>query len=441
MSIINLQSKTPEHVFDIVLTIDDSDSNEYTYKMRKLGEFQYGNDEDVDTILYPSNVKIEFTFTASDVPLHFGGGTYGSYKNFDKEYYNLINKFSFYDTAVVIDKDGVEYFRGFVDQKNKGGSFEERTIEITALSDFSKLKDIDPRTLDAEDLVTLPEHESGPVVLLLDAIRETIKLAIPTFNDIVLITDIKSQTDYNPLDPWIADAQYFGQNSDRFWGAVTPYTTGIELIKAILSSLGCLAIMKGSTFYIISRWYVSDETPITLLVKDFVKDEGPIPYYSKKLDGLRVSMYSNPTASWYHQNYGTVEMVGDEVINEDNVEMLTTSLIGGTTPGAPPDVETFFIRVPDGLFGDAVWISELADSCYGGIVAYADRTALWDVVGQNVWNQIQYDRLVYQLTCRGTDWEYDKYYQFENGLTETFRPRKLRFDYPAKSTILDLIKC
>lgn len=443
MSVINLKSITPEHVFDIELTIDDGDANEYTYKMLKLHPFEYGNDEDIDTIIYPSNVKIEFTCAASDVPLHFGGGTYGEYRNFDKEYFSLINKFSFYDTAAIIYKDGVEEFRGFVDQKNKGGSFENKSFELTILSDFNKLKDIDPRTLDPEELLTLPEEESGNTVLFIDAIKETIKLAIPTFDTVVLISDIKSQTDFYPADPWIAPASRFGCYSDRLWGGYTNYTNCIDLIKGICTILGCLSIYKNGVFYLISRWFKSDEEPVSLLSREFVSNSGPVPYYSKRMEGLHMEIAGNPalpSPQIHEYNYGNVEMLGDEILNDDNVEIIEMPIIGGTSPGSPPEIENFWILTTE-EYGDPQWINSVLDSCYGGIIAYADRTALWDVIGSNIWELIQYNRLVYQLDVKGTDWQYDKFYSFEHGLDETFRARKIKYDYTTKSTNLDLIKC
>lgn len=449
MSIINLQSRTPEHVFDIVLNINDGDvSNEYNYKMRKLGEFNYGNDEDVDTILYPANVKIEFTFSASDIPLHFGGGTYGDFRNFEKEYFNLINKFSFLDTSVTINRDGSEYFIGFVDQKNKGGSFEEKTIEITALSDLSKLKDLDPSTFDPGQLYTLPVNPYGNTVSFADVIKETIKKVLPNFGSVFVLSDLKSETNYTFLgQPWHATADYFGDFSSYFWGT-DKFATAIDLIRSVCSQFGCVGIVKGNNFYMQSRFAIPSQEALTLKTREFIKNEGPTPYYSQKLEGLQALVYQMGDGSYYEATYGTVTKDGDTVVNRDEVETIVMHACGGDPPGVdgatyPLLVRNIWIRVPGYVagIGNEQWISSVRNSFYGGVRAVDNQTALWRVVAESIWDQIQYDRLIYQLEMKGTGWQYDKFYKFEYGLTETFRPRKLRYNYPNKSTVMDVIKC
>lgn len=449
MSTLNITYQTPKHKYDFEIEIDDSVTKTITCSPIELNPFVYGNDEDIDTIIYPGSVSIEFSIlykVESTPPNPFGGDFNYDSGASESEYYRLNSALAFNDTVVTINKDDVEFLKGYVDPQGIGGSYERKSFELTILSDLGKLKDLDPRDLDPADYLSPPYDVSpGQQVLFTDLLLTLIQEVYPSINQVVLMSDVKSETVYTLLGvPQSVGAQYFGTFNYDYIGAASRYDNAADIVKDVLAIFGAVGIVIDNKFIMQSRFYYS-QTTVTILKRQFVKDKGPTPYSSQKLEGLYVLVMPGGTSLTYEAIYGTVETDGSyNVINSDEVETIKLIAVGGDPPGVDGTVYPLLVRniwlyIPAFItgLGYDTWGTSVRNSFY---VTGGTQKPLWQCVADEMWDLVSQNRIVYAAEVDGVDWEYNKYYDFDAVDSPKLRPRKLYYDDTTDTTKLELIQ-
>lgn len=317
MSTINLSFKK-KSLIEFVIEVDDSIEVEKNYFGLRLEPFQYGNDQDIDTVIYPGSVTLEFTILPKQIdegiPNPFGDPTpYGEFgtplaEDIDDEYFKLSDSLCFNDAEVTVTKDGTEYLVGYINKNNVGNDYGKRSITITVLSNFGKLKDLDPRSLDPDDFRTAPLDVSpGGQVLFTDVILGLLQIVYPTIDQVVLMSDIRSMTTYTLLGvPQSVGVQYFGTFNYIYIGPNARYSKASDVIKEICSLFGCVGIVMGTKFIMQSRFYYS-QTTVTLLKDYYLKGKGPTILTSQKLNGMQVIVGESQDQFYlYEELYGQI---------------------------------------------------------------------------------------------------------------------------------------
>ena len=516
MSTLTIKYKTPKHIYDFEIVIDDSVSNTIVCQPIQLNPFVYGNDEDIDTIIYPGSVDIEFSIlykVPSDPPNPFQEFNW-SMLDSNAEYYRLNSVLAFEGTVVTIDRDGSEYMKGYIDSGKINGNYENKSFTLTVLSDFGKLKSLDPRALDPADYLSPPYDVSpGQQVLFTDLLLTLIQEVYPSITQVVLMSDVYSETVYTLLGvPQSVGAGYFGTFNYHYIGTSSLYESAAEIVKDILAAFGCVGVVIGNKFLMQSRFYYS-QTKVTILKSQFVKGKGPAPFSSSKMDGMKVIVRPGGTFLTYEQWYGSIEKwigvdgisgnfqlgetinwvggnakieqldisgttgaikivtisssdaladnetitgltsgatasingstVGTEILNQENIEVLEIIAVGGDPPGVdggtyPLLVRNIWLYIPAFItgLGYDTWVTSVRNSFY---VTGGTKKPLWQCIADEIWALIQYDRIVYSTDVDGVDWEYNKYYSFQDS-TLSLRPRKISFDDTTDTTNLELIQ-
>lgn len=432
MSTINVKYRTPLHLYHFHIDISDELSTVYDCYPLELKPFIYGNDDDIDSVLFPGSVTMEFSLLGLN-----GANIYS-----ETEYFKLNSAFAFSETDVLVYKDGTEAFRGYVDPKNFKSAFEDRSFTLTVLSNFGKLKEIDPRTLDYNDFFTPPGEDK---ILYTDLILKLIQVVYPTINQVILMSNVQSETTFTLLGvPWIAGAQYFGEFNHIYIGENSKYEKASDIIKEVCSLFGSVGIVLENKFIMQSRFYYSQTTQV-IFKRQFVKDKGPTKYSSQRLDGMQVLVKPNPSNNLvYEEIYGIVEKdENDNVKNSDFVETIVMSTAGGDPPGIdgelfPLLVDNLWIFVPAFVagIGNEQWTSSVRNSFF---ITGGTKKPLWKCVADELWTLVSSNRIIYETEVDGLDWAYNKYYTFENS-TLKLRPRKISFDDVNDQTKLDLIQ-
>lgn len=499
MSTINLKYRTPKSLFDFVLTIDDSISRTIECKPLTMNPFIYGNDEIIDTVIFPGSVSIDFTILTN---VGFNSAA-------DSLYFELNSSLAFHDTTVEVLKDDSEFFYGYVNKKNIKSNYETKSFGLEILSDFGKLKDVNPKVLDYEDYTSAP-HEGK--VLLTDLLLKLIQEAYPSLNTVILNTDIYSQTNFPDLlaVDWIASAQYFGAFNYDYIGAASRYNNAAEIVRDVLNIFAAVGVLIGDTFYVVSRFYFTQTTQ-TIYRREYVQDLGPKHFYSSAIKGLQVLVRPAGTYLTYEHWYGGVikqisykDLSGNFIIgetiswadgsaeildyygegttgtmliknisvsnglasgetftgsssgatakqsgnnyslqNSEEVETLENVMVGGDPPGIdgtvyPLLVRNIWILVPGFVagLGNEQWITSVRNSFY---ITGGTQKALWKCVADKLWDLISQNRIVYETDVKGIDWSYNKYYVFENS-TLKLRPRKISYDHTNDTTKIELIQ-
>lgn len=423
--------------FDIDIEfVDDGDNNIYYYKLQHFYPFVIGNSDNKDLFLYPDNVKINFSISASSVPTAIppgpftGGPTLDDYQ---REYYALVRKISFVETKVVIKRNGALYMHGFIDNQNKVTDYDDLSFEVTILGNIYKLKEIDPRLIDDAD----------EIMLYVDVIRHILKQAIPDFGNVFFTSDIKNQTNVPyGSQPWAASASYFGDYTINFFGEGIPYTNLLELLIAISNSFGCVGTIKGNDYFMIPRYYNSQTGFQVITNQDILHNNGPAVAYSQKLNGMQTLVGSPPVHYTVEDILGIVEKDADgNLLKPEEVEVLRIITAGGTPPGPPSLDWPIQIWVPEFVagIGNAHWRPSELDAFF----CNADPThkPLWRVVRDSIWPLVNHDRFVYNTMLNTINWDYHKFYKLKNNETVFFRPRRISYDEFEDVSEVSLIEC
>lgn len=432
-------------IYDIEITFNNSDNNDYYYKLIRLHPFVFGNNNDMDMILYPESVKIQFSLVASEVPIpgEFPNpfSSSPSRKDYESEYYRLINIISFDESLVIIKKNGSEYFRGFIDVNYKSTSY-YTDIEILILSNFTKLKDISPKT----ELLGLNPNTDNKI-LYTEVAKKILQLAFPGLQNVIFESEIKATTNFTFLsEPWNAPAENLGNYIFNFVGSISPHDTMIDLIKEILQTFGCLGIVLGNSFIMQPRGYYEGAQLVTLKAEHYKMGNEPSVYYSQKIEGLVVKVRAGDVPDIFHEvHYGNVILDDEgEIKNRDELEFIIISTPGGDPPGIDGDEFPLMIRnlwawVPEHIagIGNAQWVATKRNEFFTTNIS--TKAALWKIIGDGIWAVIKNSRLVFITTLIGTNYNYNRFYKLENSGNLILKIRKIAFDDFENESECDLI--
>lgn len=430
--------KAIQATFDIDIEfVGDGDSNIYYYKLQHFYPFVIGNSNNKDIFLYPDNVKINFTISSSIIPTAIPPGpTTGkpTLDDYQSEYYSLVRKLSFVETKVVINRNGIYYWSGFIDPQNKVTDYDDLSFEVTILGNIHKLKDIDPREFPAD---------FANQVLYVDLIRDIMRMVIPEFGSVFFTSDIKCQTEFiYQGQPWLAPAQYFGDYLFRFMGPHVPYTNMLEVLKAVSNSWGCVGTIKGKDYYLIPRYYNNEPGVQVITNSDFIHNNGPSVGYSQKLIGMITTVKIYPYTNVHEDILGVVERdVDGNLKNPEEVETLEVINPGGVPPGTPTPTAQISIFVPNSIAGQGNnhWTFAPLNSFFCD--ADNTRKALWRVVRDSIWPLVNRNRFVYNSKLDTVNWDYHKFYRFKNNESVNLRARKISYDEFGDESEINFIEC
>jgi len=321
MSTFTVQFKGKTNTIKFEVEIDDSLTDERFYFGTLKDETIYGNDQDLDTIIYPGSVAFEFMLVPKQkggLPNPFGDpdpyADYGipSTKDINDEYFKLISSLSFKDTVVKVYKNNVEYLRGYIQKNNIGTDYSRKAIKVNVISDFSKVKDLNPKFLSTTAYQSAPNEGK---ILYTDLVLKLVQEVYPLVEHVALISDVKSRTSTTFLgQPYDSTAQYLGDWNYYYVGVTSKYTKASDVIKDICFMFGCVAVVIDDTIYLISRFYFS-QTTVTLSKNRYYKGDGPTLLSSQKMDALQLLVTRFPNAnSQYEFIYGEAT----KTINYDN---------------------------------------------------------------------------------------------------------------------------
>lgn len=319
MSMFTVSFRGKVNVIRFEITIDDSIEEDRFYFGTTKEETIYGNDQDLDTIIYPGSVAFEFTLAPKQVsmgfPNPFGDPETNPYANFgipegadvEDEYFKLISSLSFKTTIAKMFKNDVEVMRGYVQPNNIGTDYSRKAIKINVISDFVKIKELDPRSLSTAAYQSAPNEGK---ILFTDLVLKLIQEVYPLVDNVALMTDIKTRTGVNFLgQPYDSPAQYLGDWNYYYVGSTGNYQRASDIIRDVCFMFGAVALVIGNTLYITSRSYFSDTT-ITLSKRRYYKGQGPSLLSAQRMDALRLLISRYPMtandSSLYEYIYGTV---------------------------------------------------------------------------------------------------------------------------------------
>ncbi|OQY72020.1 MAG: hypothetical protein B6D44_11005, partial [Ignavibacteriales bacterium UTCHB2] len=158
------------------------------------------------------------------------------------------------------------------------------------------------------------------------------------------------------------------------------------------------------------------------------------------------SLYNNETITGSTSG-ATAQLTADtndtEILNSENVEVINLITVGGDPPGIdggtyPLLVRNIWVYVPAFItgLGYDTWVTSVRNSFY---ITGGSKKPLWQCVADEIWDVIKNDRIVYQTDVEGVDWEYNYYYNFEDGNLQ-LRPRKISYDDTNDTTSMELIE-
>ncbi len=426
--------------FDIKISYNDGESKVYEFHLIKLGEFEYGHDNDIDTIHYPNTVKVDFTLVGNAVDGYPFPNPFGGYDRDDyiRAYHDFVNIFKYTNCDVLIKKNSNHHFHGFIDKENVTTDFKAKSFELTFIHDFVKLKDIDPAD-------TIPTGITlNQQTYYTDMILKIVQLAVPQASEIEIYSDLRMTTSFTYLgETWIAEFHHSGALPNFYMGSNTIHDNYFSLLIDILNAFGMVFRFYGTKILLQSRSYHSDlplQEPAANRFKDGLKLVG----YTKEIKGLRINVRRGPSSkSTTPVDFG--EVIEDEngnIENTDNVEEMTLTLTGGTTPynSNLSQVNTW-VYVPEYVagMGNGQWITPLANEFYFKDDS-GNKDALWKLIAQRTWSLIGRSRVVYEAILKGNNLVAVDFYKFETLHEYFFRPRKLVVDEDNQSTKIEFIE-
>ncbi len=128
------------------------------------------------------------------------------------------------------------------------------------------------------------------------------------------------------------------------------------------------------------------------------------------------------------------------ILSNEVIELIA---VGGDPPGVDGTVYPLLVRniwlyIPAFItgLGYDTWVTSVRNSFY---VTGGTKKPLWKCVADEIWALVSQNRIIYDASVDGVEWEYNKYYTFENS-TLKLRPRKIYFDDTTDTTKLELIQ-
>ncbi len=434
-----------KHTFSITIDIKNDDSQlEYDFHLISLGNFEYGNSNNKETIYYPANVTIDFTIVGCGVKPVDPVTPENDYGDYLAAYYSFLEDLKYCETDVTIYKDDEFYFQGFIDHRDIHSNWKEKSFSVFVVSNFVKLKDIIP----SDNPLGYDLHngeELGRNVLHRDIIIDSFGLVFSQPCALHVTCDIRAKTTFKVLEtPWIANFNYFGISIGSLFGHKRVKIKNMfDLLKSIFDAFGLICFFEGQNIYLQSRWYFPGLQVESIDKKDFISGL-EIVGNTKKLKGLQLFVELNMVNdNAVETTIGTVEKDKDKNLKyPEEVEIARLAFAGGRPPHQPNNhfcIDPVMIFVPGHVAGlnNEQW-TECSDF-YLVSDKYV-RGPLWKIIKAKLWSIVSKSRVVYKAKIRGTDWISTNYYNFETILSIGFRPRKYVLDFDNNNTVIEFVE-
>lgn len=395
--------------------------------LTKIGDFTIGSDSDLDeSFSMPPNVDMEFQIrpmTENNLNLMF-------------------NIFTTYTTEVIITKDSVTFFRGYIDPVQTEIDPYNYTISVnitfaTYVTKSVKAKD---NPLDFNIGASAPQTDNYFMWYYFDAFFDYLNLA-PNYTNLEIDQNIIGRY-FNGEDySWATVSGHDNGGTvdyisvfNPFWmstgyGDESPTQLG-DTMKNMAKYLGLIfTIGLGDTYYLQSRWKVAGKTPV------IINREKTIEHFTRTIlakDGMIISRLYWDGSAWGATNTYTLgNVVYDSSGNIENSNFVEKLDIYCTMGGAH-----YHPSYPDDVrYNVNTYIADFSvdgGSTWGNIADVLEEI-IWDNIGRNRRNTV--------VTVDGIDWDYLSYYTLEREInTYTYRVRQMKINVEKNQTELDLIQ-
>jgi len=410
--IITAKYSTAEgSLFEVDLFIDDGTNDDRIVHGVKLGEFEYGNNNENDGLFFCEKNSLTI-------------GLAGVYANVYSAFYALLNKFSLNTTNVDVYKNGNLFFKGFVDKTSVEGNYEKQTINLSINSNILLLKEIDPKTLNINEIITSAPGLNYTCGLLWDILTKTLRKVLPNINVSVHSNLITKTSVWFVTDYWEANTQCWGDAAELYYGSKSQFKDCAELVKSIVNSLGCKLIIKDYEAVVYNRWHSG------LPVNQLSNITSIQPSSIRKMEGLKIVFKF--ADSDYIAEYGNCN-------NEGNYEKMELYVAGGTLPGS--GLTAFMpVYVPDYVagFGNEFWTIAGNEFFTNERINY---TPLWKTIADNIWANYSHNRTAIKVGLKGiytNSYLFAQLHKLENN-AQSYIVKKVVENNNKGTTTIDLV--
>lgn len=411
MILIAKYSTAEGSLFEVDLFINDGVNDSNIVHGVKLGEFEYGSDSENDGLFFCE----KFSLTI---------GLPGVYSNVYSALFTLLNKFRLNVTTVDVYKNNNLFFKGFVDKTSVEGDYKKQAISLSVNSNILLLKEIDPKTLNINEIITSAPGLNYPCGLLWDILLKTLKKVLPNIplsvnSNLITRTSVWFINDY-----WESNTQHWGDAAELYYGSKSQFKDCAELVKSIINSLGCKLIIKDYRAVVYNRWYSG--LPVNTLNNLVSISPGAI----RRIEGLKIVFKF--AGSDYIAEYGKCN-------NEGNYETMELYIAGGSLPGS--GLTVFMpIYVPGYVagFGNEFWTHTCNEFFTNQRINY---TPLWQTIADNIWANYSLNRTLVKAGLKGiysNSYLFSMLHRIENN-AQSFIVKKVVENYNKGMTTVDLI--
>ncbi len=406
-----------------------------------FGEFEMGNDDDDETVYFPSNMKVEFQLNTDVV-----------------KFENLLIELRTKKTIAQIFRNGIKIFSGYLYADDVNGLQYTRRISVTIIDQFKQLETVGARpSVKNGGLLSIPfNYDLDATVKIIDLIKDLLTRPMladdPYVTDIVNLCTLECQANIGGV---MTDVPFtdFATRYSRWFSPDTPFDNCLQVLKAIFQEYGCIGIIGfDAKLYIIPRKY--NLAPAYMLGKENMMKE-PELKITPSSPGLNVEVYICTKENGKHSELRTSGRANAKVDGGETIQCMDA---GGTMPGGyapnlfadaahpngidqsyyPHEIELKPLVIVGGVLYNAEYNSYRSKLPDG---TFSSRAALYEVVFQDIWNCIKYNRRAYNVEAVGNYQEinFSQYYYFENAPNTFYRLRKASYSLVNKTAKLNLI--
>lgn len=421
MYVIELTNKTPCSDITIQLKFFYSafyDGTENHF-LTNFSDFKVGNERDNEVILSVNTVDIEMKLDDAD---------------FEK-WANIYYELSTVNVTAQIVVGGIEIFGGYVKQNSIKGDMFRKHIKFQCVDQIYKLKEIDPRT---NPLGYGVSEKVNILQLFKDIFTTDTFFEFPHCDDVISLSTLQARIDASNY----VDYDLFAIVPYRiYFSPTSPYTSMIDVVKSLVISYGLIPYFGlDEKLYLIPRIYQNNSY--------YNIENNRIGNFElqvvRKMLGLKVRVWNTDFDPFTYQT----KSYGDVITDPERVETITCDQSGGTMPNPATSHVSVFLWDGSNYNTEAVADSFRRKNADG---SYSSEKSLWELVGDDVWDLIQNDRINYKVELPG-DWDSltglskllldhgpKQFYRLEQFPDNYLRPRLFKFNLTENKVEIDSI--
>ena len=283
MGVIYLNNiKRGSDLFDVQFQVLDNDPYTYNFTPIEFGAFEFGNDNDVDTIYYPNNTNIKFTLQGCVVDYYPSGSGANDTNDYIYTYHKVLRALKYSKVYCIINKNSSYYFKGLLDSGALRSNYKEKSFDCSIISSFVELKEKDAvdgylAGVDVNERINVTEF-----------ILKIVQIVLPV-TSISSISDLRFKTSLQ-VGYAISDISIY---PNIFIGGSTLQENYWDVLKEVLNSFGVICLIHGPQVYLQSRWYHSAVTVQSIAKIDFETGLDAMGE-TKAIRGLRLWVRKTP---------------------------------------------------------------------------------------------------------------------------------------------------